>query len=331
MTDCERMAKQRAGTYPGKLKIPRSPQLTPEEQEVETAFAAQIERDPEAAIRAYGEAYGNKISTDLARELWPEYRDSPEYRTRFADAVYQPSRRLAELVYERLLKEVPAEGKSNRVVFMAGGAGSGKTTAVGLLGEEDLPGTAQVVVNGSLADRQFAERAIQKALKAGKEVSILYVHRPAEKAVPLVIDRALKEGRPVSLDRIAELHYGAQQTVLHLAKKHHGRIRVIDNSGALKDLRRSSVDELAQGRYASLEDVKQRVYAAYEQEYAQRAAAGQPIADVLDRAFRRGLPRGGTRSAGGDGDPEPPGGDRPQRGGEGEDPPGGLSPLLRPP
>jgi hypothetical protein len=294
--------------YPGRLRVRKRTGLTPEERTIEARFAAQIEGDLEGHVARYRKAAGNTLNTDRAKELSAEYAGSPEGRARSVNAVYEPARALIEHLYRQLLREPPEPGQDAHVIFLAGGAGAGKSSSlVADPGMAGVVGRAQVVVDGTLSDRRAAEAMLEEALKAGRLATIIYVHRPIEKATEGVIERMLEPtGWPVSEERIARLHFDAQRTFLHLAQRYHGRVAltVIDNSGEPGKAHLSGLEELSRIRYSSYQEVLTLVRETIDREYERRRGIPTAIPDALYRYITRAR-RAGARVRHGD-DPEPP-------------------------
>ena len=123
---------------------------------------------PRKATRSshrYVERYGRSVNTDDARELFPAYRAD---RSR-AGLVQRPATELSERVYARLLDA--GRGKGGTVIFLAGGSGSGKTTALRRMMRE-RPLDDAITFDGTFADHAADLRRIRQALDQGYEVSV---------------------------------------------------------------------------------------------------------------------------------------------------------------
>lgn len=224
------------------------PNLTREEREVEDRFAGQIRENLTVYVAAYRFHWGKVVNTDLARELSQDYApDGPEamtprnlsQRTRYTLATQGPSRELATEIYRRMLREQPREGGEARVVFTAGGAGSGKSTSIRALPEAQAAvDDAHIVFDTTMSGPQAAD-LIEQAFSVGRSVTILYVYREPTDAFAGMIGRARDTGRPVSLSNFISTHLGAPRTISALEQRfgpqlRDGRliIRVVDNTGA---------------------------------------------------------------------------------------------------
>ena len=106
------LAAEGPGIYPGKLRITKAKNLSPEQREVEARFAAYLEASTDEAVARYVERYGKEINTDNVRELSSDYApggmDAEDpvtvaARTRWGDAVHEPASALTREIFRRAL------------------------------------------------------------------------------------------------------------------------------------------------------------------------------------------------------------------------------------
>jgi hypothetical protein len=242
----------------GQPAIPADTSLPPAERVVEARFREQIAGGVDRAIHEYAllpESDGGRVlNTDVARELSADYRAD---RTRSA-AVHEPASWLVKEMYRRALAEQPKRGQESRVVFTAGGTGSGKTTAISLLAAAaDVVRTAQIVYDTNLNTLQSAITKIDQAIQAGKEVEIFYVARdPVQALAAGALPRAMRMGRTVPLIEHARTHVGSIKTIRGLAEHYEGdprvHIEVIDNSHGKGRAALGSIDKLPNLEYHSV-------------------------------------------------------------------------------
>lgn len=171
---------------------------------------------------------GRLIDTDLARQLSPEYRAD---RT-LAPQVHKASSAFTQKLFDDRMAEAPSGGT---VLFMAGGGGSGKSSAESLLASEF--DRANTIMDGTLSSFEKADRNIQLALDNQQSVMIAYVYRePVEAMKNGVFKRAMNpnNGRTVTLDALAKGHSGSSEVIRKLQDKFGGNdlftIKAIDNS-----------------------------------------------------------------------------------------------------
>lgn len=204
------------GTPGRSLNIRRAGGLTPEQIEVEDQAHALVRRRFTHLKRQYIKRFGIIVGTDLARELFPAYAASNESRTLYGSAVQAAAAAIADGVFEDLTKKRTLAASD--VVFMAGGTGAGKTTAV-----RDAFGyhiqDAKMVYDSNLNSLASAKTKIDMVLRAGSSAVILYVHRdPVESFIDGVLPRALREGRVVSVSAHARIHSECIKTIKKLTK-----------------------------------------------------------------------------------------------------------------
>src|SRR5262249_50020426 len=190
--------------------IERSPHLTPAQKEVESRAAAAVEQDPHRFVQEYEKRFGTRvIDADKVKQLFPEYNQDP---AQHAASVHEPSSALAKILYRHRLEQQPEGG---RVVFTAGGGGSGKSVALRHHQPEDEHAFSY---DGTLSSYQSARKLIDAALEHKQNVHVFYVHRPAGLAAHGMLKRAVEsgQGRVVPGEVLAHAHYGAQQTIFQL-------------------------------------------------------------------------------------------------------------------
>lgn len=255
--------------YEGPLRIPKNQNLSAAETEVEARFAAQIQERLDTMIAEYVARFGTVIDTDRARELCAEYTATNATRTRFSRAVYNPAKALADEIYRRkILKTAPSERR--RILFTSGGTGAGKSTALDWLekaiGPDDRP---NFLVDGTLSDHAAARAKIRRALTLGYDVTILHVHRDFREAVRGVVQRAVEQGRAVTLDNIAATHFRAKETLFALIEEFGERInvRVVENAND-EAARPISLAELAEKRGTSVDQLRGIAHALFADEFA---------------------------------------------------------------
>jgi hypothetical protein len=221
--------------------------LTPAQRAVETKFRNEIAKDPEAMKAEYRRQFGNVLNADNAKELSEDYRND---RTNNAIAVHEPASWLVEQIYKEELAKEPTDGKANYVLFTAGGAGSGKTTALqsSAIGRS-LQDEAQIVYDGTLRPADKAIKRIDEALAAGKNVVVGYIDRPADQAlVAGVLPRAMRIGRTLPLSEMAQQYSSIRDSMQAVQQKYAKNSRVamftIANHGGPQDAKITSLDRL---------------------------------------------------------------------------------------
>lgn len=224
------------------------PGLSGEERAVEDRFAQSIGHNLRVFVSAYRWRYGKVVNTDNARELSPDYAPdgfdllterNRDRRTRNTLATQGPSRALAVEVYRQMLLEQPRAGQESRVIFTAGGAGSGKSTSIQTLPAlQGMVERAQIVFDTTLSSREASDH-VGEAFRAGKSVTIIYVYREPPDAFRGMIARARATGRPVSVSNFLSTHLGAPTILGEITRRFAPYIRsgrlevyVVNNTGS---------------------------------------------------------------------------------------------------
>jgi hypothetical protein len=270
--------------------IERAPNLSEADRAIESRFAETIQRDVASQVEAYKAIPetegGNVINTDIVRELSPDYLAD---RSKAA-AVHEPASFLTKEIYRRKLAEAAPGGE---VIFAGGGAGSGKSSGLKLLGVKD-----QIVYDGTLSKFASATKVIDQALAADQKARIVFTYRdPVEAFKNGVLPRSMREekkfgtGRTVPLDAFEHGHRGARETVSQLMDHYKGdervRFEVIDNSRGQRDARIVDFDELPARDYNAVRGSTERIL-----EEARRSGS---ISEAVYRGIRGGAPEVGPQ------------------------------------
>lgn len=259
--------------------------MNEDQKEVEKRFFEDVRANLDRYVAEYRRRFGNFVSTDNAREFSADYSQSNEARSRYAAAVQEPASLLVKTLYARILPEPDVQ----TVVFLAGGGGPGKNTSVA-----DMPAFRellkdQIVYETIMSSIDSAVSKVEAALSAGKDVNIFFVYRPIEAAALGVLDRAAVEGRTYPVEPLAEGHFGAQRTLLELARRYEDNplvsISVIDNSLGRGQARVSNLDLIERNLYNSIEDVTERARGAINDGYRNQRERGIIIPESVYRAL----------------------------------------------
>lgn len=236
----------------------------------------RIDADFDGAVAEYNGLKGTKggrvLDTDIARELSPDYRAD---RSRSLE-VHEAASDFTQRNFETRMAK-PGEGEI--VAFMAGGGGSGKSSAETLLAP--ILDRAATVLDGTLSSYDKAERNVQMALDSGRKVAILYVYRDPVDALKYgVLTRAMSGGRTVPIDALVKGHAGSSTVVRKLQAKFgdnpNFKLHVIDNSRGKDNAALSDLESITP---VIIDGLKERFINATEQQYQAGA-----INDVVYRA-----------------------------------------------
>jgi len=297
------LAAEDPGIYPGKLRIAKAKNLSPEQREVEARFAVYLEARTDEAIARYVERYGKEINTDNVRELSSDYapggmdaEDSVTVaaRTRWGDAVHEPASALTREIFRRALTKGSAPDRRKQVVFTAGGAGVGKTTSIRNVADlVHAVEAAEIVYDTILSSFRSSVERITQALDAGHMVSIIFVYRdPIDSFVGGMLPRAKTIGRTLPLEIFLNSHMGAIESFPRIVEKykddHRVAIAVIDNSRGAGDGTVANLEFVKNmARKYSREDLKAKLLRALEDAYEEGKKGGKNgISESIYRAIK---------------------------------------------
>jgi N12 class adenine-specific DNA methylase/DNA repair protein RadC len=296
--------------YPGLDKAMPSPNLDRENRIIEARFFQQIAENPGKAMAAYlrlaKEDFGNTryLNADLARSVFPEYAANQNFRTIFDAATIAPAGYLTlGLLYPRFLTQ-RKNPNLNRVVMLAGGPSSGKTTVAHELLKDSLSEAVAIVdsVMGSVGGSRYL---INTALQAGIRPTVYFVYRPFESAAIHALKRLVQSGRPVHVEATANLHYNAQKTFAELLKEYADTVvfRVLANDGTKEDIRLESLDFLLERAYYNADETPGNLARSYgrivDNEYDQGGLTSAEHAAAWGRLGRRGDQEGQSQTRSG--------------------------------
>lgn len=230
------------GTLASLVPQPTLPQVGQSGNPIEAAYFDRLANDYTGLAAEYAQLPstdgGRILNTDDAREMSPEYRMD---RTRSAD-VHEPSSAFVKQMYaEKLAKDTPP-GRDNMVLFTAGGTGAGKTTGLQEAAKvSDHIKNAEIVYDTNMNTFDSADKKIQQALKAGRNIGIVYTYRdPVEALENGALKRASRmeaemgTGRTVPIEEHFKTHAGSREVMERLQDKygddHRFHMMVIDNS-----------------------------------------------------------------------------------------------------
>ena len=181
-------------------------------------------RNPQGFLEAYAAlpgSFGGRLhNADLLATLLPSLQANP---TQGYEALEDPACRamvhlntLGKRVRDRALEG--AEGRP--VMVLMGGQASGKTTGALALGEEfgavvDAPHTEPEALAFTL--RRILAQEEQRPQLRHPDLHLAWVHRSPEGSLYAMLERAVREGRFVPLDRLARTHAQAPHAFLEFA------------------------------------------------------------------------------------------------------------------
>lgn len=209
-----------------KIAFERAKDLSPEYRAIETRAFDKIKSSEKELIDKYTSQYGRVVNTDDFRKLFID----EGYRGYNSASVQEPSSYLSKKVFSQQL-----DNPQPIASFLAGGSGTGKTSAIKNVPilSENLKNSA-VILDSNFSSIGSATKKIQEAISKGKAIVIDYVYRdPIDSFENGVVKRMLSNpdemGRLVPSKVVAENHIGSWEVIKKLYNDGFD-INFIDNS-----------------------------------------------------------------------------------------------------
>lgn len=242
-------------------------------------------------------AGGRFVSSDSAKALFPEYENGKNTRL-----VHPASAAVARQVFEQAVSE-PAKDGMNKVTFVTGIPGAGKSTAYSKLAP-DVKAAYEI----NLASLNNSKGLIDAAIAGGYKPRVMYVHSTPEQAVTNMVNRAREIRRAVPLSNMSAMYERLPKSLEEL-HAHYGdglEIRVLDNSDLTKPTLHKGIEAIRSRAYNGKEGGSlERFQRQLEAEHAKRPISADTHQEILGELTQRG-PRG---TAG----PEEPTGSKPEK------------------
>jgi hypothetical protein len=211
--------------------FPKDKSLKGKDAQIQDRSIKHFLENKDELTNKYIKDFGNIGNTDDARKLF----ESVGYNGLNASAVHEAASALNKEVINKLIQS----SSSREVEMYAGGAGSGKTSAIKTL-KPNVTETAAAIIDGNMSSYKSAIKKIDEFLTAGKQVNISYVYRdPLDAWENGVIKRMLtnveEKGRVVRLSTFMENTKGSYDTIKkmldnNLDSHQNININIIDNS-----------------------------------------------------------------------------------------------------
>lgn len=241
----------------GRLLISKfgDPNLNPEDKNLEIQLFERIAENENKLIEEYNKRFPNYISTDLTKELFPEYNKAN------SQAVHRPSSYLATRILEKNLEARRRQG-NRTVIFTAGGTGSGKSSSLEQLEGEKLKQTP-IIFDSNFSNKEAARKYINLALNKEYGVEVVFVNRNIEEAYTKGV---LNRDRFVPISFHIDGHIKSRNVFLELAVEFRNnpsiKFRVIDNNLGKNEARFSALDSLQKVRLTEDERItlERRLY-----------------------------------------------------------------------
>ncbi|MFM7011574.1 MAG: zeta toxin family protein [Betaproteobacteria bacterium] len=206
-------------------------ELSARQKEIQQRFADQVNHQYAALVDRYNKLSdtfdGRQLGSDNVLELSPDYLADPSV----SEVIRASAQEFIARRYAEKLAVQPRQGE--RLIFSGGGTGAGKTTSIKML--EPALANVEIIYDTTLSDLNFSVELIERSLKSGRAVTVIYIYRePLEAFVNGVLPRAAKTGRTVGCPFHVFTHVTARKVMDQLearyAKDPRFELIAIDNS-----------------------------------------------------------------------------------------------------
>ncbi|MDO5651581.1 MAG: hypothetical protein Q4G13_05530 [Moraxella sp.] len=241
----------------------------PASKEVQDKVVALAYQSPQALTETYKAMddtfSGRYIASDMMKEVFQDFRQSPANRNQFNNAVHNTAATLSAEHFRQMLDK-PITDERDRVVFLTGSPGAGKTTSV--MNDGKIHDDIHLIFEGQLANAHqntATTDKIKQALDNGYRVEIIAVNPLPEQALENTFKRFYdpNDGRGASIATMARIQGNTYDGLKHLNEQFGDNIAltIIDkphgNENAIKYTGWEHLDVLkSQGNE---QEIKQRL------------------------------------------------------------------------
>lgn len=224
--------------------------ISPDEIGAQTHVLENYPEAKQAYIDRSMKEFGadNVVSSDIGKFAIPGMKAS------MSAAFHESGSALAKDREQELLNN--PDTKDLPVAFMAGGSGAGKSNTLRGLGI-DIQNSFALVHDTNLNNFESAKAKIDRALKAGHDVKILYVYRDPIKAYSEgVLPRVRTQDRIVPIKDHADTHLGVQPTLEKILKEYPSdkvSVEAVLNTGAKGEAKMADLADIPKISYTHSE------------------------------------------------------------------------------
>lgn len=218
--------------------------LTPAQGEAAASVVKNLDNVTGNYAKRVLERFGNPnvISADEVKHV------IPGFKAEASGDFHEASSALAKAMYDEKLAASKGKG-NNTVMFMSGGTGSGKTTAIRKTAGDlkDYP----IVYDTNLTGKGAIDK-VKKAVDNGYDVDIVYVQRdPVTAFEKGVLPRVRTEGRVIEIPEHIKRHKEAYNTLEQIKNEFGDKVNItyIDNTRGLDEVKEVTLDNLPKFNY----------------------------------------------------------------------------------
>ena len=224
-----------------KLEITTVNFTDPELAKVQQAVIDRVANDTQGLINDYkakdNTFDGRYIASDMMKEVFEEFNQSPAHRNQFNNAVHNAAASLAAEHFKQMASQAPSEGRDT-VIMLTGAVGAGKTSSV--LNDGRMEANVALIYEGQLANpNQATLDKFETALNAGYKVEVVAIHPKPEQALENTFKRFNdpNDGRGGSIGAIARIQGNTYDGLKAINEKFGDKVKltVVDKAGGNQD------------------------------------------------------------------------------------------------
>ena len=234
--------------------------------------------------RSFG---GRYVAADLFKETFDQFAASKESRNLYNLPAHNAAAVLSAEQLRRLLVE--ADPTRNRVVFLTGIPGAGKTSSV-LVGNKatsSLPTHYRAIFEGQLVRPEATLPKIEQVLDLGLSPAIYAVHVLPEVAMQRTLKRFAEEGRGASIQTMAAIQGGLPDGLraVHARFGDKVELRVFDHRDQDRPTQHTGWDNVVLlASEGNREQVEQRLRTELERIKAERGLSEDAYRQAVGQA-----------------------------------------------
>lgn len=193
--------------------------LSQELLDAENFFINEVENNTNYYLKKYNNlpssCNGSYISSDLFKETFDIYTKNIESRKKYNQVIHNSCAVLAETQYNKVIKEK----KYNKVIFLTGIPGSGKSYLFQSLTLINAIDENTIIYEGDITNKEFKDK-INLAKNNNKELYMIVVNPTIELAFENVVNRLCEIGRGASAWTMARIMSNIPKTLKELKQNY---------------------------------------------------------------------------------------------------------------
>ena len=271
--------------------INRQQFVDPERDRVQDEAIASAMGRTEKHIKRYCDdprSFGGRyVAADLFKETFDRYAESKESRNLYNLPVHNAAAVLSAEQLRRLLAE--GDPTRNRVVFLTGIPGAGKTSSVlvGNRATRSLPTYYRAIFEGQLVRPEATIPKIEQVFASALSPAIYVVHVTPELAMQRTLQRFAEEGRGASIQTMSSIQGGLPDGLRAVHERFGDKVelRVFDNRDPDKPQQHTGWDNMVLLRSeGNREQIEQRLRAELERIKAERGLSEEAYRQAVGQA-----------------------------------------------